>query len=108
MAAPETAAVPAPAPTSRHLVEQRVVSTEVQTRHYDEPAAEGAPDLRLLEVLPGMMTEGVSFPLTYRLSVSSGYTGVTMRQADSAPARAAQYACYPYYKPISRCVGGHG
>jgi hypothetical protein len=105
--APEPAASAPPASAGpRKLVEQRVVSEEVKSRHYDDPDAEDAPDLRLMEVLPGVMTDGLALPLPYRLSVSSGYTGVAMRQASSAPARAKQYPCYPFYKPISRCMGG--
>jgi hypothetical protein len=91
----------------RHFVEQRVVSTDVKTRNYDDPDDDSA-DLTLLQVLPGSMAQALDYPLTYRLAVSSGYTGVTMRQAASAPARAAQYICLPFYKPISRCVGGGG
>ena len=107
--APEAASSSTPAAAGpRKLVEQRVVSEEVKSRHYDDPDAEDAPDLRLMEVLPGAMTECVPLPLPYRLSVSAGYAGVAMRQASSTPARAKQYPCYPFYKPISRCMGGRG
>jgi hypothetical protein len=103
----DPAAPPGPDEGPARLVERRVVSTEVRSRHYDEPG-DGPAEVGLLEALPQPMTEGVSFPLTYRLAVSSGHSGVTLRQADSAPARAALYACYPFYKPISRCMGGRG
>jgi hypothetical protein len=100
--------MPPPAPGEpRQLVEQRVVSDEVRTRNYDDPE-ESTADLPFLRALPGSMAEAVAYPLTYRLAVPSGHAGVTMRQAASAPDRATQYICLPFYKPISRCVGGGG
>ena len=109
-AAPGTTPVPlAPKgdakPAGRYAVEQRVVSEEMKERRYEEPSEE---DLRktLLEVLPPEMVEGVPLPLTYRLASQAGYNGLTMRIATSGPARSKQYTCLPFYKPISRCVGG--
>ena len=89
------------------ILEQRVVSDEIKTRNYDDPGDDAA-DLSLLRALPGSMAEAVAYPLVYRLSVTSGHAGLIMRQAASDPDRASQYICMPFYKPISRCMGGKG
>ncbi|HEX6746217.1 MAG TPA: hypothetical protein VF092_02800 [Longimicrobium sp.] len=89
----------------RYPVEEREVSGEVKTRHYDAPD-EADLDRPFLEALPADMVAGVSLPLTYRLASQAGYSGVTMRVASSAAARARAYTCVPFYKPLSRCVGG--
>ncbi|HEX5726426.1 MAG TPA: hypothetical protein VFX98_13215 [Longimicrobiaceae bacterium] len=106
VAVPVTPAPAAPAAPPRP-VEQRVVSTEVRTRNLDEPPPEGS-EQRFLEVLPRELLEGASLPLSYRLASPTGYTGVTVRIAESDPARARGYPCLTFYKPISRCVGGKG
>jgi hypothetical protein len=85
-------------------VEQRVTGTELRTRNLDEPE-DGPPQL-FLEALPPEMVEGISYPLPYRLAVSGTGPRITIRLADSVPARAKGYSCVPFYKPISRCVGG--
>lgn len=108
--APGTVPIPlAPPPgapgAARYPVEEREVSSEVRTRHYDAPD-EAELDRPFLEVLPADMVQGVNLPLTYRLASQAGYSGVTMRVAASAAARAKAYTCMPFYKPVSRCVGG--
>jgi hypothetical protein len=102
------AQLPAPAPgEERHFVEQKVLDREVRTRNYDDPDDDAA-DPPLLRALPASMREAVAYPLTYRLAASSGHPGLTVRQAASAPDRATQYICLPFYKPLSRCFGGRG
>ena len=106
-AAEAVAQLPAPEPgEERRFVEQKVLDREVRTRNYDDPDDDAA-DLPLVGALPASMRESVAFPLTYRLAASSGHPGLTVRQAASDPDRATQYICLPFYKPISRCIGGH-
>ena len=106
--APAQPAIAVPPPANPeggpYPVEQRVVSSELRTRHHDDP--DTGPARPFLEVLPREMVEGVSFPLTYHLASTTGRPGTTVRVADSTPARAKGYTCVPFYKPISRCVGG--
>ena len=100
------AALPAPVPgEERRFVEQKVLENEVRTRNYDDPDDEMA-NRPLVRALPRSMAEAVAYPLTYRLAASSGHPGMIVRQAASDPDRAAQYICLPFYKPISRCMGG--
>jgi hypothetical protein len=87
-----------------YVVEQRVVGTEVHTRHMDQP--DPGPAVPLLEALPAGMVDGARLPLPYRLSESATGPRMTLRVADSPPARARGYTCVPFYKPISRCVAG--
>lgn len=105
-AVPVPAPVPQPSDGAPYPVEQRVTGTELRQRNLDEPD-DGPPQL-FLETIPGEMVAGVSLPLPYRLSVSSTGPRVTLRLADSVPARAKGYTCVPFFKPISRCVGGRG
>jgi hypothetical protein len=86
-------------------VEQRVTSTELKSRDLDQP--EDGPPVRLLEALPREMVEGLPLPLSYVLATSQP-PRAALRLADSAPARAKGYTCVPFYKPISRSVGGRG
>jgi hypothetical protein len=97
--APAHPAHPAQPPT------QRIVSTELKTSRHDEPGDDD-PEPRLLRMLPREMVESVAFPLPYHLSETTGFGGVAVRSAESALARARAYPCVPFYKPISRCVGG--
>jgi len=85
--------------------EQRIVSTELKTRRDDEPD-DDSPAPRMLEMLPHTMVQSVALPLPYHLAESTGLGGVAVRNAESAAARARAYPCMPFYKPISRCVGG--
>src|SRR5437868_6166319 len=73
-------------------------------RNLAEP--DDGPPQFFLESIPAEMVAGVSLPLPYRLSVSNTGPRVTLRLADSVPARAKGYTCVPFFKPISRCVGG--
>jgi hypothetical protein len=84
--------------------EQRVVSSELLTRRHDDP--DDGPEPLFLEMLPAEALNGASLPLAYRLAASTGYGGVTVRLAESDAARTRSYPCRPFYKPISRCVGG--
>jgi hypothetical protein len=86
-------------------VEQRVTSTELRSHEHDQP--DDGPPVRLLEALPPGMVQDVLLPLPYALATSS-VPRAALRVADSAPARAKGYTCAPFYKPISRCVGGRG
>ncbi len=95
----------APVAAAQRPPEQRVVSTELKTFREDEED-ESAPRRLLLEMLPREMVASVALPLPYHLAQSTGYGGVAVRNAESAPARARAYPCVPFYKPISRCVGG--
>lgn len=83
---------------------QQVVSNELRTRRHDDPDA--GPEPLFLEMLPAEALNGASLPLPYRLAASTGYGGVNVRVAESDAARARSYPCRPFYKPISRCVGG--
>lgn len=86
--------------------QQQVVSTELRTRRRDEESEDG-PEPLFLEMLPHEAVAGVSLPLPYRLAASTGYgNGISVRLAESDPARARSYLCRPFYKPISRCVEG--
>lgn len=93
----------APREGAPYPVEQRVTGTELKTRDLDRP--EEGPPARLLEALPREMVEGLSLPLPYVLATAQP-PRAALRLADSAPARAKGYTCAPFYKPISRCVGG--
>ena len=64
----------------------------------------------LLELLPPEMLEGASLPLAYRLLVppATGESPLPQRVAESQADRALVYTCLPFYKPLSRCVGGRG
>lgn len=65
-------------------------------------------DERFLEQLPADMLERVALPLPYQ-TVSPTRTSegkVPQRVAESTFDRATVYTCIPFYKPISRCVGG--
>ena len=84
--------------------EQQVVSDELRTRRHDDPDEGPAP--LFLEMLPAEAVNGVPLPLPYRLAASTGYGGVSVRVAESDAARTRSYPCRPFYKPISRCVGG--
>jgi hypothetical protein len=85
--------------------EQRIVSTELKTFREDEEDPD-APRRLMLEMLPREMVNSVALPLPYHLAQSTGYGGVSVRSAESAAARARAYPCLPFYKPVSRCVGG--
>lgn len=63
---------------------------------------------RFLEQLPPDMLERVPLPLPFR-TVSPTRTAegkVPQRVAESTFDRATVYTCIPFYKPLSRCVGG--
>jgi hypothetical protein len=81
------------------------VSTELKTFREDEEDPD-APRRLMLEMLPREMVNSVALPLPYHLAQSTGYGGVSVRSAESAAARARAYPCLPFYKPVSRCVGG--
>ncbi|HET6764281.1 MAG TPA: hypothetical protein VFH27_11435 [Longimicrobiaceae bacterium] len=76
------------------------------------PAAEAAPvvtvALPFLEALPEGLVEGVQLPLIYRLAVPVPYDpGASVQRAAEDPeGGSALMACTPFYKPVSRCVGG--
>lgn len=63
---------------------------------------------RFLEQLPPDMLERVQLPLPYRLvsAVRTSEGKVPQRVAESTFDRATVYTCLPFYKPLSRCVGG--
>jgi len=63
---------------------------------------------RFLEQLPPDMLERVALPLPFH-TVSPTRTSdgkVPQRVAESTFDRATVYTCIPFYKPLSRCVGG--
>lgn len=63
---------------------------------------------RFLEQLPPDMLERVQLPLPCRLvsAVRTSEGKVPQRVAESTFDRATVYTCVPFYKPLSRCVGG--
>lgn len=63
---------------------------------------------RLLPQLPADMLERVSLPLPCRTTSASRTSDgkVPQRVAESTYDRATVYSCVPFYKPLSRCVGG--
>lgn len=96
---------PSPPPEQPlRLVEQRVVGTELRTRHHDDPS--DGPEPRFLERLPQELAHSVPLPLPYHLAQVTGYGAISVRLAASSAARARFYACRPFYKPVSRCIGG--
>ena len=65
---------------------------------------------RLLEALPEGLLEGVRVPLPYRFAapLPEDPRLNAQRTAESPEHGGAVMACSPFYKPISRCVGGRG
>ena len=63
---------------------------------------------RFLELLPPEMGDTARLPLPYRLiaQASTDEAPVPQRVAESEADRALVYTCLPFYKPLSRCVGG--
>ena len=63
---------------------------------------------RFLDLLPPEMGDTAKLPLAYRLIAQAGTdeAPVPQRVAESEADRALVYTCLPFYKPISRCVGG--
>jgi hypothetical protein len=70
------------------------------------PPAQVAP--LLLEALPEGLLEGVRLPLPYRfaLPVPNDPRLSAQRTAADPEHGGAVMACSPFYKPLSRCVGG--
>ncbi|MDB4949704.1 MAG: hypothetical protein JWM27_2353 [Gemmatimonadetes bacterium] len=82
----------------------------------DAPAPAPAPPLfapaplPFLEALPEGMMEGVSLPLLYRLAAPVPYDARAgaQRAAEDPEHGSSMLACTPFYKPVSRCIGGRG
>jgi hypothetical protein len=63
---------------------------------------------RFLDQLPPDLLERASLPLPYQTvsQVRTSEGKVPQRVAESSYDRATVYTCVPFFKPISRCVGG--
>ena len=88
MSTPETAAAAVPVP-----------------RLVGDPTLEAPP--RFLEEIPEGLLAEVKVPLAYRLAVPIAYDPrATAHRAAGSGQETSQVACIPFYKPVSRCLGG--
>ncbi|HET6230295.1 MAG TPA: hypothetical protein VFE05_09515 [Longimicrobiaceae bacterium] len=116
MSLAEAAAVPVP-----HVVAP-LPAQQAAALPSDEPAAGQATAAvhpsavhpaaapAFLDELPPEMVDAARLPLSYRLATLMPFDGAasTQRATPDPGQTGALLACNPFYKPISRCVGGRG
>jgi hypothetical protein len=86
----------------------QTAETAIPVPHIAAPPAPTAPPRPLLEAIPPEVVEGARLPLPYRFAVPVPDDPRLSAQRTAADPEhgGAVMACTPFYKPVSRCVGG--